>query len=64
MLRKLLLVGLLTVVKRGSILQVCVGMWTCLIFLAAQVRSMPFRFDEDNVLKVYPRYSKINSVIG
>jgi hypothetical protein len=52
MLRKLLLVGLLTVVKRGSILQVCVGMWTCLIFLAAQVRSMPFRFDEDNVLKV------------
>ena len=35
----------------GSVLQICVGMWTCLGFLAAQVYSMPFRFDEDNVLK-------------
>ena len=26
-------------------------MWTCLGFLAAQVYSMPFRFDEDNALK-------------
>lgn len=29
MLRKLLLVGLLTIVERGSVLQICVGMWTC-----------------------------------
>ena len=51
MLRKLLLVGLLTVVGRGSTFQVCVGMWTCLIFLVAHVATMPFRFYEDNVLK-------------
>eukprot|EP01050_Picozoa_sp_SAG11_P042643 SAG11_NODE_19753_length_459_cov_1.569444_1_plen_147_part_01 len=50
-MRKLLLVGLLSVVERGSVLQVCVGMWTCLAFLSAQLHSKPFRFNEDNVLK-------------
>ena len=44
MLRKLLLVGLLTIVERGSVLQICVGIGTCLVFLVAHVHTMPFRF--------------------
>jgi Ca2+-binding EF-hand superfamily protein len=51
MLRKLLLVGLLTIVDRGSTLQVCVGMLTCLFFIVAHIAFLPFRYYEDNVLK-------------
>jgi hypothetical protein len=51
MLRKLLLVGMLTVVPAGSTFQVATGMATSFLFFAAHVRCLPFRFLEDNVLK-------------
>ena len=52
MLRKLLLVGLLTIVERGSVLQICVGIGTCLVFLVAHVHTMPFSFGAHTLLKL------------
>ena len=49
--RKLLLVGMLTVVQQGSVLQICAGLATSFVFFAAHVRTLPFRHFEDNVLK-------------
>ena len=51
MIRKLLLVGMLTLVQQGSVLQICVGITTSFVFFAAHIRSLPFRHIEDNVLK-------------
>eukprot|EP01046_Picozoa_sp_COSAG06_P029965 COSAG06_NODE_2819_length_6234_cov_2.814996_1_plen_1898_part_00 len=51
MIRKLLLVGMLTLVQQGSVLQICAGLATSFVFFAAHVRALPFRHMEDNVLK-------------
>jgi hypothetical protein len=51
MIRKLLLVGMLTVVQQGSVLQICTGLATSFVFFAAHIRALPFRHIEDNVLK-------------
>ena len=49
--RKLLFVGMLTVVQQGSVLQICAGLATSFVFFAAHIRALPFRHVEDNVLK-------------
>jgi hypothetical protein len=49
--RKLLLVGMLTLVQQGSVLQICTGLATSFVFFAAHVRTLPFRHMEDNILK-------------
>jgi hypothetical protein len=49
--RKLVLVGLLTSIERGSTLQVCTGLVFSFVFFAAHMRTMPYRHAEDNVLK-------------
>ena len=51
MIRKLLLVGMLTLVQQGSVLQICTGLATSAVFFAAHIRALPFRHIEDNVLK-------------
>jgi hypothetical protein len=51
MLRKLLLVGMLTLVQQGTTLQICAGVVTSFVFFAAHVRMLPYRHIEDNILK-------------
>ena len=51
MLRKLIIVGMLTLVQQGSTGQVCAGLTTCFFFFAAHVHTKPYRHIEDNVLK-------------
>jgi serine/threonine protein kinase len=51
MLRKLLIIGVLSVVSQGSTFQICVGLLTGFFFFAGHVRKLPFRHWEDNVLK-------------
>ena len=51
MLRKLLLVGLLTIVDQGSTVQVCAGLATSFVCFAAHVYTLPYRHTEDNLLK-------------
>ena len=51
MLRKLMLVGMLSVVDQGSTMQVVAGITTSFAFFAAHVRTLPYRHMEDNVLK-------------
>lgn len=51
MLRKLVLVGMLTIVPAGSTLQVSTGLTFSFAFFAAHIRTLPFRFSEDNWLK-------------
>ena len=41
MIRKLLLVGMLTLVQQGSVLQVCAGLATSFVFFATHVRAPP-----------------------
>ena len=52
LLRKLLLVGLLSVVDRGSVAQVWVGIVLSFCFFALHVKTLPFRHWEDNLLKM------------
>lgn len=51
MLRKLLLVGMLTLVQQGTSLQVFAGVVISFGFFAAHTRTMPYRHVEDNILK-------------
>jgi hypothetical protein len=51
MTRKLILVGMLTSVERGSTLQVCTGLCFSFVFFAAHMKTMPYRHVEDNILK-------------
>lgn len=51
MLRKLLLVGMLTLVQQGTSLQICAGVVISFVFFAAHVRMLPYRHIEDNILK-------------
>jgi hypothetical protein len=46
MLRKLLLVGLLSVVEQGSTVQVCAGLATSFVCFAAHVYTSPYRHTE------------------
>jgi serine/threonine protein kinase len=51
MLRKLLIIGVLSVVSQGSTFQICVGLITGFFFFAGHLLKLPFRHFEDNVLK-------------
>ena len=46
MLRKLILVGMLTVVPAGSSFQAATGLACSFAFFAAHIRLMPFRFQK------------------
>ena len=48
MLRRLVLVGFLILVKRGSIVQLAFGMLFALLYLAIQSRATPFRKAADD----------------
>ena len=52
LLRKMLLVGLLSVVDRGSVAQVWVGIICSFCFALLHVKTLPFRHWEDNLLKM------------
>ena len=51
MLRKLILVGMLTLVEQGSTVQICTAQVTSFAFFSAHVRMLPYRHMEDNVLR-------------
>ena len=51
MMRKLVVVGMLTTVERGSTTQVVAGIVFSFLFFAAHVRTLPYRHMEDNILK-------------
>lgn len=51
MMRKLLLVGFLTLLEMGTTTQVVSGVFLSFIFFAVHVKIMPFRHYEDNVLR-------------
>ena len=51
LLRKLLLVGMLAVVERGSVAQVLAGLLCSFVFFALHIKSWPFRHPQDNILK-------------
>jgi hypothetical protein len=51
MMRKLVVVGMLTTVERGSTTQVVAGIVFSFIFFAAHIRTLPYRHMEDNILK-------------
>ena len=51
MLRKLILVGMLTLVQQGSTVQICAGVAASFLFFAAHIHTMPYRHLEDNILK-------------
>ena len=50
-LRKMVVVGILAVVDKGSAAQVCAGIVISFGFFALHVKTLPFRYWEDNVLK-------------
>ena len=51
LLRKLVLVGMLAVVDKGSIAQIWAGIILSFCFFALHVKTLPFRYWEDNLLK-------------
>ena len=51
MLRKLLLVGMLSIVDQGSTMQVVAAIATSFAFFATHIRTLPYRHTEDNILK-------------
>ena len=51
MIRKLLLVGFLTVIELGTTSQVVVGLALSFFFFGIHLRLMPYRHIEDNVLR-------------
>eukprot|EP01051_Picozoa_sp_SAG22_P026882 SAG22_NODE_8718_length_635_cov_0.904851_1_plen_160_part_01 len=51
MIRKLLLVGMLVVAGRGSVAQLFLAILISFVSFSLQVRLMPYRHAEDNVLK-------------
>ena len=51
MIRKLLLIGFLTLVEVGTTTQVVAGVILSFMFFAVHVKYMPFRHHEDNMLR-------------
>ena len=51
MLRKLIIIGLLVLVDRGSILQIYVAICISFVFFALHVKTWPYKASEDNWLK-------------
>ena len=51
MLRKLMMVGFLTVLELGTTSQVVVGVFLSFSFFALHIKLMPFRHIEDNILR-------------
>ena len=51
MLRKLTLIGLLVLVDRGSVAQICVAICISFFFFALHVKTWPYKAPEDNWLK-------------
>ena len=51
MLRKLLLVGLVLLVKRGSVAQNVVALVLSLAFFALQISTKPYKLQQDNIYR-------------
>ena len=51
--RKLVLVGFLVLVRPGSMLQLCLGVATSLLYLLIQLNAQPFRDQADNALALF-----------
>ena len=51
--RKLVLVGFMSLVEMGSMIQLVLGMLISLVFLLLQMQAQPFRDDGDNALAMY-----------
>eukprot|EP01046_Picozoa_sp_COSAG06_P063829 COSAG06_NODE_14990_length_1108_cov_1.971259_3_plen_76_part_01 len=51
MTRKLLLVGLILMVGRGSVLQLGSALFVAIAFVGAQIQFQPFKLPLDNLLR-------------
>jgi hypothetical protein len=56
MARKLLLVGMVLLVERGSVTQVLIALVISFLFIAAQANLWPYKIQEDNRLRVFTEF--------
>ena len=51
MLRKLILVGLVLLVGRGSVAQLCAAMILSFAFFSLHMKTWPYKIEQDNILR-------------
>jgi hypothetical protein len=59
MIRRLILVGVMVVVERGTILQITLGTVFCAVFLLVQLQSQPFVLASDNYVALSSSFSML-----